>query len=117
MATAAPGPTGDYTTPVERGRLTEWVQRAGEADTYVMLDLQPGTQDFLTQARAEHRLRVVNGMDVLLDDLREQVDYLERLEAPMPLEAPVTTTCLVASAPAGGSAGHQLLRRAEPTLE
>ncbi|MDI3330083.1 MAG: hypothetical protein QJR09_05020 [Micrococcus sp.] len=51
VATAAPGPTGDYSTPVERERLRTWVEAAGEADTYVVLDLQPGTMDFPTQAR------------------------------------------------------------------
>ena len=67
VATAAPGPTGDYTTPVERGRLTEWVQRAGEADTYVMLDLQPGTQDFLTQARQFEDLLSLPHVGLALD--------------------------------------------------
>jgi hypothetical protein len=51
VATAAPGPTGDYSTPVDPGRLRAWVEAAGEADTYVVLDLQPGTADFLSQAR------------------------------------------------------------------
>jgi hypothetical protein len=51
VATAAPGPTGDYSTPVEHEQLRSWVEAAGEADTYVVLDLQPGTMDFLGQAR------------------------------------------------------------------
>ena len=34
--------------------------------------LRQASADFLEQARAEHRLRVVSGMDVLLDDLREE---------------------------------------------
>lgn len=51
VATGAPGPTGDYSTPVEHERLRAWVEAAGAADTYVVLDLQPGTMDFLTQAQ------------------------------------------------------------------
>ena len=31
--------------------VTEWVEGAGEASVYVVLDLQPGTTDFLTQAK------------------------------------------------------------------
>jgi hypothetical protein len=51
VASAAPGPTGDYSIPVDHERLGAWVKAAGEANTYVVLDLQPGTMDFLTQAR------------------------------------------------------------------
>jgi hypothetical protein len=51
VASAAPGPTGDYSTPVDHEQLRSWVEAAGEADTYVVLDLQPGTMDFLTQAQ------------------------------------------------------------------
>ncbi|MFC7402882.1 hypothetical protein [Citricoccus sp. GCM10030269] len=50
VASSAGGPTGDYTTPVDPDRLAVWVEAAGKADTYVVLDLQPGTQDFPTQA-------------------------------------------------------------------
>lgn len=67
VATAAPGPTGDYTTPVEHGRLRAWVEAAGEADTYVMLDLQPGTMDFLTQARALEDLLTLPHVGLALD--------------------------------------------------
>ncbi|WP_170297760.1 AI-2E family transporter [Paracoccus litorisediminis] len=34
--------------------------------------LRQASHDFLTHARAEHRLRVVSGMDVILDDLRDE---------------------------------------------
>jgi predicted PurR-regulated permease PerM len=40
-------------------------------DEYGIEVLRQASEDFLTTARAEHRLRVVNGMDVLLADLRE----------------------------------------------
>jgi hypothetical protein len=51
VASAAPGPTGHYSIEVEHERLRDWVEAAGEAGAYVVLDLQPGTMDFLTQAR------------------------------------------------------------------
>lgn len=34
--------------------------------------LRQASDDYLSNARAEHRLRVANGMDTLLDDLREE---------------------------------------------
>lgn len=40
-------------------------------DEHGIAILRQASEDFLTQARAEHRLRVVNGMDVMFDDLRE----------------------------------------------
>lgn len=51
VASSQPGPSGDYSlaTPVER--LRPWVDAAAEAGVYVVLDLQPGRTDFLTQAK------------------------------------------------------------------
>lgn len=40
---------------------------------YAIDVLRQASDDYLSNARAEHRLRVANGMDMLLDDLRE--DY------------------------------------------
>ena len=40
--------------------------------THGIAVLRQASEDFLSQARAEHRLRVVSGMDVLLDDLRAE---------------------------------------------
>jgi len=44
--------------------------------------LRQASHDFLTQARAEHRLRVVNGMDVMLDDLREEYPAPDQPKGP-----------------------------------
>ncbi|MFH5823578.1 hypothetical protein [Georgenia sp. AZ-5] len=61
VATAGPGPDGNYSNerPVEELRpLVELAQRSGQ---YVVLDLQPGRTDFLTQAkRYEELLRLPN---------------------------------------------------------
>ncbi|QEU07068.1 AI-2E family transporter [Paracoccus yeei] len=57
-------------------------------DSHGIEVLRQASVDFLTQARAEHRLRVVNGMDVLLDDLRE--DYTP----PDPPQGPPRVACI-----------------------
>jgi hypothetical protein len=51
VASAAAGPHGDYSrrTPVEQ--LRPWIDAARDAGVYVVLDLQPGHTDFLTQAQ------------------------------------------------------------------
>ncbi|MDN5900269.1 MAG: hypothetical protein L0H74_09395, partial [Brachybacterium sp.] len=51
IASSEPGPDGDYSTERDPEILREWVDAAGEAGVYVVLDLQPGTTDFLTQAK------------------------------------------------------------------
>lgn len=48
--------------------------------------LRQASDDFHAVARAEHRLRVVEGMDSLLDDLRE--------DHPAPTSGPVRTVCI-----------------------
>ncbi|MFC0248839.1 hypothetical protein ACFFIO_10025 [Citricoccus parietis] len=67
VATSSPGPTGDYTSYVDRDQLAEWVEAAGKADTYVVLDLQPGTQDFTTQAQAFEELLLHPHVGLALD--------------------------------------------------
>lgn len=58
VASAAAGADGDYSTEVDPGLIQEWIDGAGEAGVYVVLDLQPGRTDFLTQAkRYEAQLR------------------------------------------------------------
>lgn len=51
VADAAPGPDGDYSAEASVADLRPWVDAAGAAGVYVVLDLQPGRTDFLTQAR------------------------------------------------------------------
>lgn len=56
IASAGPGPHGDYSrrTPVDT--LRPWIKAAGAAGVYVTLDLQPGRTDFLTQAKEYEEL-------------------------------------------------------------
>ncbi len=50
---AAAGPTddGDYSFEQPLDLLRPWIEEAGDAGLYVLLDLQPGRTDFLTQAK------------------------------------------------------------------
>lgn len=58
IASAEPGPDGNYTDELDPEALRPWIDAAGEAGVYVVLDLQPGRVDFLTQAqRYEELLR------------------------------------------------------------
>ncbi len=52
VATEAPGPDGNYTSEIDPETLRPWVDAAAEAEVYVVLDLQPGRTDFLSQAKA-----------------------------------------------------------------
>lgn len=67
MATADPGPQGAYSRPVDRKRLEEWVTGAGEAGVHVVLDLQTGFEDFLTQAERIEDLLVQPHVGLALD--------------------------------------------------
>lgn len=51
MASAAPGDDGNYSAVVDFDDLDPYIEAAEEHDVYVVLDLQPGHNDFLTQAK------------------------------------------------------------------
>ncbi|WP_419919091.1 hypothetical protein [Candidatus Poriferisocius sp.] len=51
VASAAPGRDGDYSGETARDAIRPWIEAAAANDVYVVLDLQPGRTDFLTQAR------------------------------------------------------------------
>ncbi|HEX6075132.1 MAG TPA: hypothetical protein VFZ32_07705 [Micromonosporaceae bacterium] len=51
VASATPGRDGDYSSEAPLATLRPWIEAAGRAGVYVVLDLQPGRTDFLTQAR------------------------------------------------------------------
>ncbi|MGO3209538.1 MAG: hypothetical protein ACTIJK_07070, partial [Brachybacterium sp.] len=67
MASSEPGGDGDYSTERDPELLREWVEAAGEAGVYVVLDLQPGTTDFLTQARLYEDLLTAPHVGLALD--------------------------------------------------
>ena len=51
VASAAPGPNGDYSSVTARDVIEPWIEVAAANEVYVVLDLQPGRTDFLTQAK------------------------------------------------------------------
>lgn len=51
VASSAPGADGDYSNESAPEDLVPWVDAAAAAGMYVVLDLQPGRSDFLSQAR------------------------------------------------------------------
>ncbi|MGF1666573.1 MAG: hypothetical protein ACFCVC_09915 [Acidimicrobiia bacterium] len=59
IASAEAGEDDDYSAELSVDDIRPWVEAAGEAGVYVILDLQPGRTDFLTQAkRYEEFLRL-----------------------------------------------------------
>ena len=51
VAHGSPGADGDYSGESSVEKLRPWVERAGKAGLYVLLDLQPGRADLTAQAR------------------------------------------------------------------
>lgn len=67
VAAGAAGSDGNYSneTPVEV--LRPWVEAATRAGVYVVLDLQPGRTDFLTQAQQYQELLALPNVGLALD--------------------------------------------------
>ncbi|MFW3170266.1 hypothetical protein [Geodermatophilus sp. CPCC 206100] len=67
VASAFAGPDGNYSTEVPAEDLRPWVEAAGEAGLYVVLDLQPGRTDFVTQAEQYRSLLELPHVGLALD--------------------------------------------------
>jgi hypothetical protein len=67
VASSSPGGDGDYSAEAEVEVLRPWVEAAGEAGLYVILDLQPGRTDFLTQAQRYATLLELPHVGLALD--------------------------------------------------
>jgi len=67
IASASAGEDGQYSRREDIDLLTEWVDAATEAGLYVVLDLQPGRIDFLTQAMEIEELLVRPNVGLALD--------------------------------------------------
>jgi hypothetical protein len=67
IASASAGPAGDYSRRTPIDRLRGWVDAAAEAGLYVVLDLQPGRTDFLTQAKEYEELLRESHVGLALD--------------------------------------------------
>ncbi|HSW98945.1 MAG TPA: hypothetical protein VLF71_03850 [Candidatus Saccharimonadales bacterium] len=51
VASATPTDNGDYSREADADTIMAWAAAAQQAGVYVVLDLQPGRSDFLTQAK------------------------------------------------------------------
>lgn len=51
VASASPTSNHDYSQEIDMAKLRPWVRAAQKAGLYVVLDLQPGRTDFLSQAK------------------------------------------------------------------
>jgi hypothetical protein len=67
IASSAPGEDGDYSDEAEVDFLRPWVEAAQEAGVYVVLDLQPGRTDFVTQAERYRELLELPNVGLALD--------------------------------------------------
>jgi hypothetical protein len=67
IASRSAGADGDYSAESSIGKLRPLVDAAGRAGVYVVLDLQPGRTDFLTQARRYRELLLEPHVGLALD--------------------------------------------------
>ncbi|RBY84946.1 hypothetical protein [Blastococcus sp. TF02A-30] len=67
VASSAAGGDGNYSAEADPEFLRPWVEAAGEAGVYVVLDLQPGRTDFVTQAERYRSLLELPHVGLALD--------------------------------------------------
>ncbi|MEM9035876.1 MAG: hypothetical protein AAGD18_14870, partial [Actinomycetota bacterium] len=67
IATSFPGVDGDYSSPTDPAILREWIDVAADRGLYVLLDLQPGRSDFLTQAQLYQELLLEPHVGLAID--------------------------------------------------
>jgi hypothetical protein len=67
VASEFAGPDGNYSTEADIETLRPWVDAAGSAGLYVVLDLQPGRTDFVTQAEQYRSLIELPHVGLALD--------------------------------------------------
>ncbi len=67
VASASAGPDNNYSAESTLEQLQPWVDAAGAAGIYVVLDLQPGRTDFLTQAQLYEPLLRLPHVGLALD--------------------------------------------------
>jgi len=77
VASGSAGADGNYSAEQDVETLRPWVEGAGAAGLYVVLDLQPGRTDFLTQAKDYQALLELPYVGLALDpEWRLQPDEL-----------------------------------------
>ena len=67
LASSAPGSDGNYSLRTAIADLEPWIDQAEQSGMYVILDLQPGRGDFLTQAKEYEELLLEPHVGLALD--------------------------------------------------
>jgi hypothetical protein len=67
IASAQAGDRGDYSNRLDPASFQPWIDRAAEEGFYVILDLQPGRTDFLSQAQEYEELLLEPHVGLALD--------------------------------------------------
>ncbi|HSD55682.1 MAG TPA: hypothetical protein VLA92_00855 [Candidatus Saccharimonadales bacterium] len=67
VASSSATPNNDYSNELDAAMLAPWVQAAKAAGVYVVLDLQPGRSDFLSQAKLYETLLREPNVGLALD--------------------------------------------------
>lgn len=67
VASAGAGPDGNYSNELPVESFVPWIEAARDAGVYVVIDLQPGRTDFLTQARLYEPLLTYPNVGLALD--------------------------------------------------
>jgi hypothetical protein len=82
VASSGAGSDGDYSRESSIAQIQPWVDAARRAGVYVMLDLQPGRTDFLTQAKRYEKLLLEPNVGLALDPewrLKKDQVHLEQI--------------------------------------
>ncbi|HET6924903.1 MAG TPA: hypothetical protein VFH39_03685 [Candidatus Saccharimonadales bacterium] len=67
VASDSPTEDGDYSAALNPAQIQPWITAARQNDMYVVLDLQPGRSDFLTQAKLYTSLLKLPNVGLALD--------------------------------------------------
>ena len=67
VAQGSPGGDGDFSHPSDLDEVAEWIDVAEEAGLYVILDIQPGRSDFLTESVRYESLLLRPNVGLALD--------------------------------------------------
>lgn len=97
VASASAGKDGDYSEEIDPAVINEWVDAAGKAGVYCVLDLQPGRTDFLTQAKLYEDILKKPHVGLALDSewrLKENQVHLRQIGTVTAAEVNTTTAWL-----------------------
>ncbi len=67
VAQASAGSDGNFSTPSDLDEVSEWIDVAEQHGLYVILDIQPGRSDFLTESRRYESLLMRPNVGLALD--------------------------------------------------